>query len=418
MKLTDRKLKKLLRENPIQVNPAEKEEFLKQIQRETGGLIMKKRNLRPILAAVIALIGVTMLVSAGAIAYYYRTPGGNLVDESGNIAETITEADSMVNDRTISNGEVTIASVTWAQAENHTTLAVWLPADEPELVNPAAIVNGKEYPLAKKTFNLTGGMIGYTAVDVPKPETLKLRCESPAFEETVNFPPENIMSECTIGGITLFGSASGNTVYLGVNDENYLTSELFRNAELAFVSATTGTVTDNTGAEYSDSKGGSNRGEELIALQRYDIPDGNSIVSLRAEQIRIIYNYFGATKEGTAPSVKIPLPADGEKIPGSWALIDENGISYIINSIARNGNVLTFTTDEDLLIGDQRIPGTYCYTGLQGYGLTDGGSGEQGEWTMEINDIEACADENGDIELCITELRLGYPGDWHLNFAE
>ena len=203
MKLTDRKLKKLLRENPIQVNPAEKEEFLKQIQRETGGIIMKKRNLRPILAAVIALIGVTMLVSAGAIAYYYRTPGGNLVDESGNIAETITEADSMVNDRTISNGEVTIASVTWAQAENHTTLAVWLPADETELVNPAAIVNGKEYPLTKKTFNLTGGMIGYTAVDVPKPETLKIRCESPAFEETVNFQPDNIMSECTIGGITL-----------------------------------------------------------------------------------------------------------------------------------------------------------------------------------------------------------------------
>ncbi len=418
MKFTDKKLKKLLREHPIPVNPAGKEEFLKQIQTKTGGIIMKKRNLRPILAAAIALISLTMLVSAGAIAYYYRTPGGNLVDEGGNIAETITEADSMVNDRAIVGSEVTIASVTWAQADNHTTLAVWLSPDEPELTNPTAIIGGKEYPLTKKTFNLTGGMIGYTVVDVPKPETLKIRCDSPAFEETVNFQPENIMSECTIGGITLFGSTSGNTVYLGVNDENYLTSELFRNAELEFVSATTGTVTDNTGAEYSDSKGGSNRGDELIALQRYDIPDGNSIVSLRAEQIRIIYNYFRATQEGTAPSVKIPLPADGEKIPGSWTLIDENGISYIINSIARNGNVLTFTTDDDLLINGQRIPGTYCYTGLQGYGLTDGGSGEQGEWTMEMDDIEACADENGELELCIAELRIGYPGNWHLNFAE
>lgn len=417
MKLTDRKLKKLLRENPIQVNPAEKEKFLKQIQRETGGLIMKKRNLRPILAAVIALIGVTMLVSAGAIAYYYRTPGGNLVDESGNITETLTEADSMVNDRTISNGEVTIASVTWAQAENHTTLAVWLPADEPELVNPTAIVNGKEYPLTKKTFNLTGGMIGYTAVDVPKPETLKLRCDSPAFEETVNFQPDNIMSECTIGGITLFGSASGNTVYLGVNDENYLTSELFRNAELVDVNADFASVIDNTGAECSATTGGTNRGDTLISLERYEIPEGNTIVSLKAEQIKIIYSYFIAAIEGKAPSVKVPLPADGETVKGNWKLIDDNGISYIINSISRTGNDLTLTSDNGLRIGSERIPGTYCYVGIQSFGMQSGG-GSNEKWTMKTDNVEQFADENGDIELCITELRLGYPGDWHLNFAE
>lgn len=418
MRLTDRMLKKLMREHPIRVNPAEKEEFLNQIQRETGGTPMKKRNLRPILAAAIVLISITMLVSAGAVAYYYRTPEGDLVDNSGNIAETVTEDDSMENDRAIMAGEVTIASVTWAQAENHTTLAVWLPADEAELVNPIAIVNGKEYPLAKKTFNLTGGMIGYTAVDVPKPETLKIRCDSPAFEETVNFQPDNIMSECTIGGITLFGSASGNSVYLGVNDENYLNSKLFEQAELALVTATTGTVTDNTGAEYTDSKGGTSRGKDLITLQRYEVPDGNHIISLRADRIRIIYDYSNAANRGTAPSVKLPLPMDGETISGTWTLIDENGISYIINSIGRKGNVLTFTSKDDLLINGERVPGTYCYTGLQNYGLTNGGSGEDGEWTMELSDIEACADENGMLELCIAELRIAYPGDWHLNFAE
>lgn len=417
MKLTDRHLKKLLRENPISVSPAGKEEFLKKIQTEMGGTMMKKRNVRLILAAAIVLVSITMLVSAGAIAYYYRTPGGDLVDESGNTPETATETDSIINDRTIITDEVTIASVTWAKAENHTTLAVWVHADEPELVNPAAIVNGKEYPLTKKTFNLTGGMIGYTAVDVPKPETLKLRCESPAFETNVNFQPENIMSECSIGGITLFGSASGNTVYLGVNDENYLTSKLFEHAELADVNADFASVTDNTGAECSATTGGTNRGDTLISLERYELTEGNTIVSLKAEQIKIIYSYFIAAIEGNAPSVKVPLPADGETVKGNWKLIDDSGISYIINSISRTGNDLTLTSASGLRIGGERIPGTYCYVGIQSYGMQAGG-GSSEEWTMKTDNVEQFADGNGDIELCITELRLGYPGDWHLNFAD
>ncbi len=427
---TDTRLKRLMREHPIEVVPTKKEAFLETIremenesEEERGGYGMKKRNWKPVFVIAAMVLCLTMLLSAGALVYYYRIPGGELVDDVGQVLENPAETDSAINDRYIRIGEnLTIAAVTWAQAENHTTLAVWVDGDSVVLENLVAVVDEVEYPLEKKTFHLGGGQVGYTAVDVPKPVSLVLRCENPAFTETVNFTPEQIMTECTVGNITVFASTAGNTLYMGVSDAMYLENPLFTHAELSLVTAIMGNsyVTDNEGNTYETTTGGSeNWSDNFLTFQRYDIPPENRIVSLYTDSMWAIYDYPYAS-EGKSPTVKIPLPAVGESLEGHWALIDESGISFVFAQISRTEEgVAVLSAPEGMTVQSELYGGGNCIPGLAGNigSNSCGGGGDTYDVKVIDGTLDDWTNENGEITICVRELRLEYVGEWELDFA-
>ncbi len=428
---TDAQLKRLFRRYPIGVKPVKKEAFLERMRemqndnRETGGKFMQKRYWKPILVTAIVMLCLTMLISAGAIVYYYRAPGGELVDESGKGADVLAETDSAINDRSIRiNEDLVIVAVTWAQAEKHTTLAVWVNGDSVTLENLVAVVEGVEYPLEKKTFHLSGGQIGYTAVDVPKPEMVQLRCDSPAFAETVTFSPENIMTETTVGHMTLFGSTAGNSLYLGISDDTYLDNPIFTHAELSLVTATMGNsyVTDNEGNTYLSTGGGSaTRSEDFLTFQQYDIPAGNHIVSLYTDTIDMIYYYPHAT-EGLAPTVQVPLPAVGETLTGNWVLMDDGRISFVITEVSRpEEGFLTLHVPDGVAVTGEEYGGGSCIVDIAGEGSgskSAGGGGDSYEIRIHDGSLADWVDEEGAIVVCVQELRLYYSGEWVLAFGE
>ena len=430
MKKKNKQLENLLRANPIAVDARRKDELLVQLRAACDPLkeenSMKKRNLRRILIAAAVVGCLTMLVSAAVVGYLYSTPDGIIVDEAGNQVEE-DNARTTHNSRYISGDGYHIRSVTWTMSNGRTTLAVWVTPDSDELVGLTAVIDGAEVPLEKKTFNLSSGLIGYTTTDVKEPTEFTLRCKSPVFEELVSFRPEDLIpAECTSNGITLFGTTAGSTVYIGVSDENYLTSEIFRHSELVFVKPVYETVTDNTGAQYGDSIGGTIRDDTMLMQMQYpDMPAGNIAVSLSAPYVKVVYSFNEAEEMGTAPSVMIPLPADGETVTGAWKLVDADGFSYIVDSITRSGEQLTFTTEgltyEGIYDVAEDMPGNYVYTDLVGNGKrasTESGTNET--WIIPANKgetLEDYADENGEILLTIWEMGVTYAGDWTLDFT-
>lgn len=426
MKMTDRRLKQILRENPVQVEPKRREELLSRIgEFAEEEYAVTKRSARKILVIAALAVVLTMLISAAAVAYYYRTPDGTIVDKEGNAADTTENVTSGENDRGLSGTGYVIPAVTWTTANGQTTLAVWATRASEELTGLTAVIEGKPYPLTKATFNLNGNLVGYTAEGVPEPTVFTLTCERPAFTETVNFLPQDVIpAECTSNGLTLFGTAVGNTVYIGVNDANFLNMELAKTAKLTFVKPSGEEVTDSTGAVHADSRGGSSRDTELTTYARYDIAEGASIVSLKTPYLKIFYNFAesGALRDGTAPSVKVPVPADGETLEGEWVLLDSDGFRYVIRSIKREGDDLRFVAPEGLtyegvysIAAD--MPGTYLYTGISGGDMMSGG-GSKYEWTMNFRDGELAehTDENGEIHLGVFEMAIVYEGDWELHF--
>ncbi len=435
---TDTRLKRLMQEHPIEVVPTKKEAFLEAIremeresEKERGGYGMKKQNWKPVFVIAAMVLCLTMLLSAGALVYYYRIPGGEFVDEVGQVLENPAETDSTINDRSIRIGEnLTIAAVTWAQAENHTTLAVWVDGDSVELENLVAVVDGVEYPLEKKTFHLGGGQVGYTAVDVPKPVSLVLRCDSPFFKETITFSPEDIMTEATVGNVTLFGSAAGNTLYIGVSDSTYLDSPIFEHAELSLIMTDTGNsyVMDNEGNTYQGSKGGSTtRSDSFLTFQQYDIPAGNHIIYHYTDAMKMIY-FYPQADAGKSPRVKLPLPAVGESLEGSWVLLDDDGISCIISKITRQAeDTVIITVPDGVVVNGVKDTGASCMPGLvrtdvadptgTSMGVVSGGGGDTYDIRVLDGTLDDWTNEKGEITVCIHELRLEYIGEWELDFV-
>ncbi len=425
MKLTDKKLKKLLREHPIPVTPAGKEEFLKQIQTKTGGIIMKKRNLRLILAAAIVLISLTMLVSAGAIAYYYRTPGGLVISPDGAASSDIT--DTSINDSGIRGEGYHIHTVTWAEADGQTTLAVW--AEEDNLEGLTAIIDGKEIPLIKNTFNMTGKLTGYTTTDIAKPSVFTLSCTNPPFSQTISFTPEEIMAESSSNGMILFGSAQGNKVYIGVNAPYFLDSVLSQTATIDFVFTQDDEAIDNEGNVYSSVKSASNTDREtsLMVWQEYELPAVNFITSLASKNVEIMFNMIDACSNGTAISAKIPVPENGETLTGSWELLGCDGFSYVLDSVTRNDDKLIYTSADGITYhGDNytlAADNSYHSAALAVNGAwseVNGGGGDETDYEIRFDSgvIESLADENGMLDICVYMLRIGFIGNWHLDFGE
>ena len=99
MRMSNRRLKKAMQEHPVTVQPKKKDEMLAFArmcdEREKhedleDGLQMKYIKMKKVrtLIAAAAILSVTAIgVTAGIVNYYYRTPGGNIVDQSGTVIE-------------------------------------------------------------------------------------------------------------------------------------------------------------------------------------------------------------------------------------------------------------------------------------------------------------------------------------------
>lgn len=153
-------------------------------------------------------VSLTVTISAAAVIWYYRTPGGDIVDNSGNPPPDDVSITSGENEQIISGDGYRIPRVTCFTVDGHTSLAVWSAPGYADLSGLRAVTDaGEEYPLTKTTFNLNSACVGYTNSDFPKPQSFALVCDSPAFRERVVLLTEDIIqvrSEC--GGITFFGS--------------------------------------------------------------------------------------------------------------------------------------------------------------------------------------------------------------------
>jgi len=432
-----------MRDNPISVDSSGKADVLRYIgemcSEDSGkGKYMKKRSIKRIVIIAAAVLSLTMMVSAALVSYIYRTPDGQFVDESGTQTEKTDRVQSAENLNDIMGEGFAITSVTWTQANGRTTLAVWTAPDAEELTGLKAVIDGKEYPLEKKAFNLSGGYIGYTTTNIDEPTEFLLVCGSPAFEAVVSFVPEEVVPENYSNGMTLFGTVEEGKVFIGVNDENYLTSGLFRNARVSFVAIHDETVTDNMGNEYTDigkrlsyKKEMIDKGMLLQLNASRKVPAENTVVSVHTPCLEVIYDFRQAARDGLAPSVNIPLPADGETITGEWVLLGSDGFSYVINSISRNGNSLEFVSDHGLTydgiysVASDRttLPRNHIITNIKGEGgfYSKGMINNNEMWTSEVmegNVLEDYIDENGEFILELKELNIVYEGDWTLNFAE
>jgi len=431
--ISNRKLKKLMQNHPVPIAPKRKGELAayaaQYVQNpkentEKEYRIMKK-NWKPILIAAAVALSMTAVISAAVVGYYYRTPGGDIIDEAGGKVEETGNVDSIVNDSAVFGEGYDIVSVTWTKSDTGTTLAVWATQDSMELTGLTAATDEGEYPLTKSTFNVTGGYVGYTTTDIAKPTVFTLKCENPAFERKITFQPaDTIPVESTSNGLTLFGTTEGTTVYIGINDNNVLDSELFRDAELSFGKTMLETVTDTEGNTYTGgSRGGTNRSDDkLTTRQDFKMPADARIASVRTPYLEVLYSFGKASALGTAPTVRLPVPCDGETLTGEWLLLDTEGFRYAINSIHRDGNTITCTTDDALTYsGTYTVStefATFLYIPIRGPEGDINPSGSSHEWTYDFGEeqIEKYTDENGELELYLFEMELCYEGGWELHF--
>lgn len=435
MNRTDRILRRLYREHPITVCPAgnKKEELLQYANmywKEKEELPMKRNSNKLLVTTAVILGMAVMLMSAAIAGYYYFTPDGKIVRESGVPTEMPEEADGIRNDTSLSGDGWRIRSVTWISMQGRTTLAVWASENSIPFTGLRAVTeDGEVYPLTEMTFHLGASLIGYTTTDIPKPASLTLECDTPYFSEHINFQPQDVIpAESSSGGLTLFGTTSGNTVYVGIRDDNFLQTELSATAELAFAHTEMETVTDTAGNVLKNQGGSSNTRSEdpvLTTRQVYETTPGEQIASLHTGYISVIYDFMNAVTEGTAPHVYVPVPAEGETLTGGWVLLDCDGFRYEIDSVRRDGDTLHFTSADGLQYSgvyavseDMRKFIYLCVPGMYTENTVHSAGGSQYDWNIVFQNskISEYTNESGEIPVYLWQLGMSYEGDWTLDF--
>jgi len=242
MKLSDRRLKRLFRENPVPLQPKKKPETLElarkcgttDIMKETeDGSTMKyirTGNIRTLIAAAAILSLMAVAVTAGIVNYCYHTPGGNIVDQNGTIIAAPGDITLKMTEETIDGEGYTITEVNWTSAGGSSTLTVWTTADSTDLTGLRAVIGETEYPLAKrfvtKDENGSPLNIGYTAVDVPEPESdtvqnkgLRLVIDEPRQWHSIFFVPDDfVILKDTDRDVTVTAACYDGRLYLGSTD--------------------------------------------------------------------------------------------------------------------------------------------------------------------------------------------------------
>lgn len=436
MKLNNRRLMRMMRENPYTVQPKKKAEMLAftrtydEKKQTFGGWNMKRitsKRIRPLLILATILSVMAVAVTAGLVRNYYQMPDGTIADESGNIIDpALLESNEdfalKMTGEPIVGDDYTIISVSWLRVNGNTTLSVWATSDSVELEGLSVVLDEAQYPVTNTLYDYDG-YIGYTAFDIPNPTGMKLICKKPEFSYDISFENDRVSEECYSNGITLSGYVENEKIYIRFTDQALAETELLRNADVAY---NTGFAVayDNFGNEYQQK--GSYHYDNVYYGNYVDFRTGNVYVPVYTKvhfpELIMTY-YFDTLDSDLLPAVRIPVPEKGSSLTGNWILLDADGFHYEINSITHEEN------------GDIRLEsdcgveytGEYSISDVLNVQLAVNGRiiSQQGNTSRVILDffsendsVENYLTQDNALEISLAHMMLEYSGEWTLTFPE
>ena len=374
MKLNNRRLKQMMRENPYPVQPKKKYEMLMQAwmqdeqqeqqKRKDGFSVkyMKKHKIGALIAAVMILLSMACAISAGIVRYYYHTPGGNIIDQERSFVEEPEGLTLKMTEKEIRGKGYTITEVNWTSVQGKSTFTVWVSADSVELKGLTATIGDKEYALKKSHVTKTEDgeplNYGYVSLDVPEPEyyqyerspehSLKLTIDEPKARHYIFFVPENVEPVSDVHeDVTLTGYYYDEKLYYGVTDNVLANSEMNNLISSSFIMQGDRTLVGTDGISFVQNN--------TIGKNTYEVGEGSSMnycekipgVTPQTYHTKaIITHHFLLPVEGKT-YCELPIPEPGQTLTGEWKIFDAAGVTFTITKITReNSKTITFTTSD------------------------------------------------------------------------
>lgn len=457
MKMSDHRLKRLLQENPVPVKPEKKKEMLefarscdeKTEETEDGSTMkfIKMKKVRTLIAAAAILSLTAVAVTAGIVHYYYRTPGGNIFDESGTMVSEPENIALKMTDTEIRGIGYTIAEVNWVRTGGSTTLTVWTTADSVELKGLRAKIGETEYPLNKSfvTKDKDGNplYIGYTAANVPEPESdtvqndgLALWIDEPEKWHGIFFVPEDaVVVEDTSENITVTGCYYDGLLYLGASLDlegthlqDYVTNVSIGPAYHSLTDISGNEISERPRQYYGIGDGAS--------FDRYtELPEDFLPGTFRSENV---YANYTIRPVENVTYCDIPIPEKGETLTGEWVFCDFGGIKRTITEITRDKYYITlYSPDSDkVILRSDNLPAhDYIPEGLVAenatqiqIGYISGGEGLAHPSVTQPKDgylfrfvsktLDEYCETHDTVRVGLGSLFVTYSGDWTLTFPE
>jgi len=372
MKLNNRRLKRMMRENSYPVQPKKKDEMLilawmqdeRRQERKDGFAVkyMKKHKIGALIAAVVILVSMACAISAGIVQYYYHTPGGNIIDQERSFVDEPEGLSLKMTEKEIRGKGYTITEVNWISVGGKSTFTVWVSADSVELKGMTATIGDTEYALKKVHVTKTADGIplnyGYTSLDVPEPEyyqserspehSLKLMIDEPEARHYIFFVPENVEPVSNVyEDVTLTGYYYDEKLYYGVTDNVLANSEMNDLISSSFVIQSNRTLVGTDGISYVQ--------DNSIGKNTYEVGEGSNMnyceeipgitpQTLYTKHIKT--HHFLLPVEGKT-YCELPIPEPGQTLTGEWKIFDAAGVTFTITKITReNSKTITFTTPD------------------------------------------------------------------------
>ena len=464
MKMSDRRLKRILRENPVPIQPEKKEEMIafaricdknqtsKDLEDGLQMKYIKLKKVRTLIAAAAILSLMAVAVTAGIVNYYYRTPGGNIVDQTGTILEKPENMSLKMTGKELTGVGYTIEEVNWLSYNGQSTFTIWLTADSAVPQNLRAVMDNTEYPLKESfiTKDKDGNplCIGYTALGMPEPQnvtsdsrlnTLWLVCDEPFISTRIYFEPTDIQPVQSSGnGISVTSYIYNGNLYFGAEDtvlEQSPISDMISmrwSSIFPVVTTTDGTVYDGYEDKLFTFSYGV--GDGGMVDQFYQIPEGIAI-----DSVNLPYVYITAALEQkeNVTYCDLPIPEIGETLTGEWTLLDLEGMKFTVTKITRDKYSINYYSPDKAL--------RYCYentydktcfaeslgtisirTGFRNIDdleepitSTPGPVPHEGYiWRIASKKMNEYCETHDTIRLSVSAIDLSYLGGWTLTFPE
>ncbi len=462
MKLNNRRLKQMMRENPVPVQPKKRDEMLilawmqdeQQTKRKDGFAMkyMKKHKIGALIAAVIILMSMACAISAGIVRYYYHTPGGNIIDQERSFVNEPEGLTLKMTEKEICGKGYTITEVNWTSVNGKSTFTVWVSADSVELKGLTATIGDMEYVLKKSHVTKTEDgkplNYGYVSLDVPEPEnykaeigpesSLKLRISEPEARHYIFFVPEDCEPvEDVYKDVTLTGYYYNDKIYYGAIDNVLIDSELNDLIDSTLTFPERGTLVGADGTSYIQGKD--------FGKTKYGVGEGSSveiyeeipgITPQKLHLERFLSDYHLLAVEGKN-YCELPIPEPGQILTGEWKIFDAAGITFTITKIIREDeNTIAFTTpdSQQLYFDEENKPENSFSEATKTIVLSETlfmGDPENAFQSMKANKVEEgyCyrysaksfkeyCKTHDTIPFGISYIVVQYTGDWTLTFPE
>ena len=464
MKLNNRRLKQMMRENPYPVQPKKKDEMLMQAwmqdeqqeqqKRKDGFSVkyMKKHKIGALIAAVMILLSMACAISAGIVRYYYHTPGGNIIDQERSFVEEPEGLTLKMTEKEIRGKGYTITEVNWTSVQGKSTFTVWVSADSVELKGLTATIGDKEYALKKSHVTKTEDgkplNYGYVSLDVPEPESikaeigpessLKLTIDEPEAWHYIFFIPEDCeLVEDVYENVILTGYYFDEKIYSGAIDTLLEDSELNALIGSTLIFPEKGTLVGIDGTGYVLHKDfgrisyGVGEGSEVEHYQEIPgiIPQTFSIEKIFFD-LRLL-----PVEEKTY--CELPIPEPGQTLTGEWKIFDVAGMTFTSTKITReDAKTISFTTSDTqyLSLGSSDKPENVFSEAATSITFSEAlfmGDPENVFQSMRANKVEEgyCyrysaksfkeyCKTHDTIPLGIASILVHYSGDWTLTFPK